>query len=63
MDTSEMPMYQPGDYATCPYLLPCGICSKTNQYCPLRGWRINDQPNIVYCNKVDNKPGVQNGCN
>lgn len=27
------------DTKTCPYLLPCGLCSRTNNYCPLQRYK------------------------
>ena len=53
--------YTPNASANCPHLLPCGICEKTNRYCPLKNsepsWlstKITDTMNISYCEEKKN---------
>lgn len=36
----------------CPHLLPCGVCTKTNQICPLGGWHTT-QPIWTVNNTCD----------
>lgn len=48
---SESKTYSLGsDYSQyCPHRLPCGICDKTNKFCPLGGSNIGDIPIIPTC--------------
>lgn len=39
-------------HSECPHLLPCGVCERTNNICPLHGWQ-KSQPSVkdgFYCN-------------
>lgn len=38
------------DYSACGHLLPCGICDRTNQICPVQGWKPSWQYDVHWTN-------------